>query len=204
MKGVWKEFTKGLVISNPLFVLVLGNCPALMMTMALDSSIGMAIGLAFVMFWSSMIISAMRKVIPNMVRIPVYIVIVASFVTMVDMAFHAYVPSIYTLLGIYLPLITVNCIVLGRMEVFASRNTVVLSVADSVGMAFGFGLAMLVIAIPRVLLGTGALTVAGNTLFTLPGLKDNPIGLLVLPPGAFLVIGLLHSLFRRLGVEKNE
>ncbi len=108
MKRIWKEFTKGFITSNGLFVLCLGNCPALMMSAAFDSAIGMAVGLAFVMFFSNMIISAMRSFIPNMVRIPIMIVIAASFVTIVDMAFHAYVPPIYALLGIYLPLITVN------------------------------------------------------------------------------------------------
>lgn len=204
MKRVWKEFTKGFVSTNPLFVLCLGNCPALMMTIALDSSIGMTVGLVFVMFWANLIISSMRRIIPNVVRIPVFIVIAASFTTIVDMTFHGYVPAIYALLGIYLPLITVNCNVLGRMEVFAQRNPILPSIADGVGIAFGFGLAMLMVAIPRVLLGTGKLTLFGANLLTLPILNEHPIGLLVLPPGAFLVIGLLHALFRRIGLEKSE
>ncbi len=204
MKRAWKEFTKGFVTSNPLFVICLGNCPALMMTIALDSAIGMAVGLAFVMFWTSMIVSVMRKIIPNVVRIPVFVVIGATFVTIVDLMFHGYVPAVWALLGIYLPLITVNCNVLGRAEVFASHNTVLPSIADGAGIALGFGLAMLIVAIPRVLLGTGSFTISGHTLFTLPVLHEQPIGLLVLPPGAFLVIGLLHALFRRIGVEKSE
>ncbi len=202
--STWKEFTKGFITSNPLFVICLGNCPALMMTIGLDGSIGMAVGLAFVMFWTGIFVSALRNYIPNVVRIPVMIVIGASFVTIVDMAFHAYVPAIYALLGIYLPLITVNCNVLGRAEVFALHNPVLPSIADGVGIALGFGLAMLIVAIPRQLFGTGALSFMGTTFLTLPVLDKQPIGMLVMPSGAFLVIGLLHALFRRLGVEKSE
>jgi len=108
MKRLWQEFTKGFITMNPLFVLVLGNCPALMLTIGLDGSIGMALALAFVMFWTSIIVSAMRNYIPNVVRIPVMIVIASSFVTIVDLALQGYVPTLYVLLGIYLPLITVN------------------------------------------------------------------------------------------------
>lgn len=204
MKRVWKEFIKGFVTTNPLFVLVLGCCPALMITIALDLVVGMTVGLAFVIFWTNMIVSSIRKIVPNVVRIPVFVIIDATFVTIVDLMFHAYVPVVWALLGIYLPLITVNCTVLGRAEVFASKNPILPSIADGVGIALGFGLAMLIVAIPRELLGTGGLTIFGHTLFTLPVLHEHPIGLLVLPPGAFLVIGLLHGLFRRIGVEKSE
>ncbi len=108
MKGVWKEFTKGFITLNPLMVLCLGNCPALMLTIGLDGAIGMGVALAFVMFWTSLIIATMRNFIPNVVRIPIMIVTAASFVTIVDMTLHGYIPLLYTLMGIYLPLITVN------------------------------------------------------------------------------------------------
>lgn len=204
MKRSWKEFTKGFISQNALFVICLGNCPALMMSIALDSSIGMSVGLAFVMFGTSIVISGMRNFIPNVVRIPIMIVTAASFVTIVDLVFHAYVPAVWVLLGIYLPLITVNCNVLGRAEVFALRNPVLPSVADGVGIALGFGLAMLVVAIPRQLFGTGSLSLMGKDFLTLPVLDKQPIGMLVQPQGAFLVIGLLHGLFRRVGIEKHE
>jgi electron transport complex protein RnfE len=204
MKRAWKEFTKSFITSNPLFVICLGMCPALAMTVGLDQTIGMTLGLTFVLFWTSMIIATIRNIIPNTVRIPVFIVIISTFVTIVDLTFHGYLPSIYPLLGIYLPLITVNCIVMGRAEAFSSHNPILPSVADGLGMALGFGLAMLVIAIPRVLLGTGSLTVFGNKLFSIPVLDETPIGMMVLPMGAFLVIGLIHALLRRLGVEKRD
>ena len=139
-----------------------------------------------------------------MVRIPVFICIAATFVTMVDLFFHGYVPAIWALLGIYLPLITVNCNVLGRAEVFASHNPIIPSIADGLGTGLGFGLAMLVVAIPRVFFGKGVFELFGNTLFSIPVLSETPVAIMVLPPGAFLVIGLLHGLFRRVGVEQHE
>ncbi len=204
MKIFWKEFTKMLVISNPLFVVCLGNCPALAITTALDSALGMAVGLTFCLFFTSMIVSLIRRAIPNVVRIPIFVVIGATFVTIVDLTFHSYVPSVWALLGIFLPLITVNCNLLGRAEVFAQHNGVIASVGDALGTGVGYGFAIVIIAFFRQLLGSGTLSVLGHNLVTLPGLKEQPIGLLILAPGAFLVIGLLHGLFRRVGVEKSE
>lgn len=203
-KGYWGEFSKGAIGSNPLFVMVMGMCPALAVTIALGNSIAYTSALGFVLLGTSIIVSSIRKIVPNIVRIPVFIVIVATLVTVVDLTFKAYIPAIWTALGVYLPLLTVNCIVLGRAEVFASKNPVSFSIADALGMTVGFGLAMLMVTIPRQLFGTGSLELFGNKFLTLPVLSEHPIGVLVLPPGAFLVIGLLHGLFRRLGVIKSE
>ncbi|MBT3362793.1 MAG: electron transport complex subunit RsxE [Chloroflexi bacterium] len=198
------QFKKGLISLNPLFVLVLGNCAALAVTLGVDASFAYSGGMAFVMMGTAVVVSIIRNVTPNIVRIPVYIIIVASFVTVVDLVFQAFLPDIWLLLGIYLPLLTVNCVVLARAEVFASKNGIALSVADALGMSVGFMFAMLVISIPRMILGTGEFILLGKTLFTLPVLSDNPIAIMVMPPGAFLVMALLHGLFRRIGVVKSE
>ena len=203
MKTCLKDFTKGIVISNPLFVLVLGLCPAMAVTIGIDRSIAYAGGLAFVLVGSSIIISLIRKIVPNMVRIPVFIVIIATLVTIVDLTFEAYIQEMWILLGIYLPLLTTNCIVLGRAEVFSSKNSCSRSIADSLGMTAGFAIAMLLVTIPRQLLGTGVIEWFGNELVSLPVLSEQPIAILVKPPGAFLVIGLLYGLLTRLGVTKS-
>ena len=204
MGKFWKEFAKGIVISNPLFVLALGFCPALAVSTSVDNAIGMSVGVAFVLLGSNLIVSAIRKAVPNIVRIPVFIVIIATFVTVVNLVFHAFVPSLYESLGIYLPLIVVNCIILGRAEAFASKNPVTSSIADALGVSIGFLLALLIISFLRELLGTGSLSLFGADLFTLPVLGENPMTLFILPPGAFLVMALLLALFRRMGVMKCE
>ena len=204
MGKFWKEFAKGIVISNPLFVLALGFCPALAVSTSVDNAIGMSVGVLFVLLGSNLIVSAIRKAVPNIVRIPVFIVIIATFVTVVNLVFHAYVPSLYESLGIYLPLIVVNCIILGRAEAFASKNPVTSSIADALGVSIGFFLALLIISFLREVLGTGGLSLFGNDLFTLPVLGENPMTLFILPPGAFLIMALLLALFRKMGVMKSE
>ena len=199
-----KHFIAGIVISNPLFVLALGFCPALAVSTSVDNALGMSVGVAFVLLGSNLIVSAIRKAVPNIVRIPVFIVIIATFVTVVNLVFHAYVPSLYESLGIYLPLIVVNCIILGRAEAFASKNPVTSSIADALGVSIGFLLALLIISFLRELLGTGSLSLFGVDLFTLPVLGENPMTLFILPPGAFLVMALLLALFRKMGVMKCE
>ncbi len=204
MGKFWKEFAKGIIISNPLFVLALGFCPALAVSTSVDNAIGMSVGVAFVLLGANLIVSAIRKAVPNIVRIPVFIVIIATFVTVVNLVFHAYVPSLYESLGIYLPLIVVNCIILGRAEAFASKNPVTSSIADALGVSIGFFLALLIISFLREVLGTGSLSLFGTKLFTLPVLGDNPMTLFILAPGAFLIMALLLALFRRMGVMKCE
>jgi len=204
MGKFWKEFAKGIIISNPLFVLALGFCPALAVSTSVDNAIGMSVGVAFVLLGANLIVSAIRKAVPNIVRIPVFIVIIATFVTVVNLVFHAYVPALYESLGIYLPLIVVNCIILGRAEAFASKNPVTSSIADALGVSIGFLLALLIISFLRELLGTGSLSLFGVDLFTLPVLGDNPMTLFILPPGAFLIMALLLALFKRMGVMKSD
>jgi electron transport complex protein RnfE len=203
MAKFWKEFCKGIIISNPVFVLALGLCPVLAVSNSLDNAFGMSAGVLFVLLGSNVIVAAIRKAIPNIVRIPVFIVIIATFVTIVGLVFEAYIPALYDSLGIYLPLIVVNCIILGRAEVFASKNRILYSIADALGASIGFMLALVIISFFRQILGSGELSVFGIALFKLPVLGENPMLLFVLPPGAFLVIGLLLALFRRTGVMKE-
>jgi len=203
-KRFWKEFSKGIIISNPVFILALGLCPTLAVTSSIDNAFGMSMGVIFVLLGSNIIISLIRKIIPNLVRIPVFIVVIATFVTILSLLFQAYFPPLYESLGIYLSLIVVNCIILGRAEVFASRNSVLLSIGDALGIGVGFALALFIISLIRELLGTGTLILFGKELVHLPGLMENPMSFFILPPGAFLVIGLILALFRWIGVIKNE
>lgn len=204
MSRFLKEFIKGIVISNPIFVLALGLCPALAITTSLENALGMSAAVTFVLLASNIMISAIRKFIPNIVRIPAFIIIIATFVTIANMVFQAYIPALHESLGIYLPLIVAYCIVLGRAESFASKNPVVNSTADALGIGVGFALALILISFLRETLGTGSLSVFGANLFTLPGLGEHPISIFILPMGAFLVIGLLLALFRWTGVIKSE
>ena len=158
----------------------------------------------FVLLCSNIVVSSIRKYVPAIMRIPVFIVIIATFVTIVNLVFQAFLPSLHESLGIYLPLVVVNCIILGRAEAFASRNPISASIADALGIGVGFALAIIIIALIREILGTGSLALGDSTFFTLPVLGEHPIAILALPAGAFLVIGLLLALFRRLGVAKND
>ena len=203
MARFWKEFAKGIIISNPVFVLALGLCPALAVSNSLDNALGMSAGVLFVLLGSNIIVASIRKAVPNMVRIPIYIVIIATFVTIVGLVFEAYIPALYESLGIYLPLIVVNCIILGRAEAFASKNRVLYAIADAVGASVGFMLALVMIAFFRQMLGTGEISVFDVELFKLPVLSEHPMIFFVLPSGAFLVIGLLLALFKRVGVLKE-
>jgi len=199
-----KEFIKGLIITNPVFVLVLGLCPLLAISTSIDNALGMSLAVFIVLMGSNVIIAAIRRIIPNIVRIPIFIVVIATMVTIVNLIFHANFPDLYKSLGIYLPLIVVNCIILGRAEAFASKNPIPNAAADALGITTGFMLALLMISSLRQTLGTGSLSVFGFLFFTLPVLGEHPIAIFILPYGAFLVIGLLMALFRRTGVMKSE
>ncbi|MDD4924080.1 MAG: electron transport complex subunit RsxE [Dehalococcoidales bacterium] len=203
MSGFAKEFKKGIVISNPVFVLALSLCPVLAVTNTLDKAIGMSGAFALVIIASNLIISLMRKMIPDIVRILVFIIIIATFVSIVEMLFQAYIPTIYSALGIYLSLLAVNCLILGRAEAFASKNKVSDSLADALGMSIGFCLALILISFFRELLGKGGITIFGNELFTLPVLGDHPISVFGMSIGAFLVMGLLVAFFKWIGVIKD-
>jgi len=200
----WKEFIKGLVISNPVFILTLGLCPVLAVTNSIDNALGMGAGVIFVLLCSNILISAIRRTIPALIRIPVFIVIIATFVTILSLVFEAYIPPLHESLGIYLSLIVVNCIILGRAEIFASKNSVLFSIADALGIGFGFTIALIIISLLREILGTGGLAVFGFNLFSIPVLSEHPMTFFISPPGAFLIIGLLMALFKWIGVIKGE
>lgn len=184
---------KGLLLENPVFVLVLGTCPTLAMTKDLISALGMGLAATAVLICSNIVISILGKIIPDSVRIPCYIVVIASFVTLVQMLIHAYVPDVYEMLGVFLPLITVNCIILGRAEMFAAKNNVGKSALDGLGMGLGFTLALLSIAIIREPFGAG--TFAGMDI---PFLKDHTIAFLAQAPGGFLVYGIMIAVVYKL------
>jgi electron transport complex protein RnfE len=204
--GFWKELIKGIIISNPVFILILGLCPILAVTDTVTNALGMGAGVIFVLLCSNVLISSIRKVTPSMVRIPVFIVVIATFVTILSLVFEAYLPPLNQSLGIYLPLIVVNCIILGRAEVFASKNPVLLSAADAIGIGIGFTMALVIISFIREILGTGRMEIFGRQLFNIPGLSIYPLKFFIDPPGpgAFLVIGIMMAILRLVGVMKNE
>ncbi len=204
MKEVFKNFKKGIIHSNPVLVLLLGLCPALAVSTSLDNAIGMTAAVLFVLLCANIIISLIRNFIPARVRIPVFIVIIATLVTIVDLSMQAFLPELSKSLGIYIPLIVVNCIILGRAEAFASKHKLMDSIADATGMVVGFGIAIVLISFFRQLFGTGNMSIAGVHLFDIPGLSDNPMAIFILPMGAFFVVGVLLASFRYLGVIPHE
>ena len=183
----------GIVTENPTFVQMLGMCPTMAVTTSAKNGIGMGLTTTVILILSNMMISALRKVIPDKVRIPAYIVIVASFVTIVQFLLQGFVPSLYDSLGIYIPLIVVNCIILGRAESFASKNNVWLSMFDGIGMGLGFTVALALIGSFRELLGAG--TIFGKQI--MPA-SFQPISIFILAPGAFFVLAALTALQNRL------
>ena len=194
-----KEFTKGFFEQNPVFVIALGLCPVLGVSSQVSNAIGMTAGVFFVLLFSNIIISMLRNVIPGSIHIPAYIVIIASLVTVTEMVMHAFVPAVYSALGVYLPLIVVNCIILGRAEAFASKNSTLDSALDAIGMSIGFGLAITLIAVIRELFGSGTITLFPVGTFTgvipIPWFYDNPVRVMALAPGALLVMGFLRAFF---------
>lgn len=180
---------KGLLLENPVFVLILGTCPSLATTTTVIGAIGMGLAAAAVLICSNVAISLMRNIIPDTVRIPCYIVIIAGFVTIVQMLMHAYMPELYELLNVYLALITVNCIILGRAEMFANKNSVVKSALDGIGMGAGFTIALLCMATIREIFGAGSF--AG---IEIPFMAEHTIDILVKAPGGMMVYGLLIAL----------
>lgn len=180
---------KGLLRENPVFVLILGTCPTLATTTTVIGAIGMGLAAAAVLICSNAVISMLRKFIPDTVRIPCYIVIIAGFVTIVRMVMNAFLPEMYELLGVYLDLITVNCIILGRAEMFAGKNSVGKSVLDGIGMGIGFTIALVAMATVREVLGAG--TFAG---IEIPFMIDHTIDIFVKAPGGLLVYGFLIAL----------
>jgi len=199
-----KNFLRGIIRSNPTFILLLGLCPTLAVSTSLDNAVGMSAAFTCVLLASNIIISLIRNHVPMRVRIPVFIVIIATLVTIVDLMLQGFIPALSKSLGMYIPLIVVNCILLGRAEAFASKNSTTNSIADALGIGIGFAWAMILISLIRQLLGTGKLDLFGRHLFTVPGLGDNPVTIFLLPMGAFFVIGVLLALFRWMGVSAGE
>lgn len=187
--SVWKNFIKGIIKENPTLVLLLGTCPTLATTDSVSKAFGMGLAAAAVLVCSNMAISALRKVIPDKVRIPCYIVIIAGFVTIVEMLMHAFVPDLYEALGVFLSLIVVNCIILGRAEMYANKNTVFDSAVDGLGMGLGFTFALLCMSSIREIFGNG--TWLG---YEIPVICNFKIPILVSSPGGFFVFGVLIAL----------
>ena len=190
MRKFVSQIARGMFTEAPPFKLVLGLCPALAVTTAAENGFWMGLAVIFVLAGSEVIISLIRKQIPEKVRIPVYIVIIATFVTIVDMAMKAYLPAMHAVLGIFIPLIVVNCVILGRVEAFASKNGPLLSLADSVGVGLGFTVSLMAIGGIRELFGTANLKLFGYALFG-SGLPFEPAVIMILPPGAFFIMGLM-------------
>jgi len=206
-KSLGKEFSKGLISENPVLRLVLGTCPTLAVTTSLVSALGMGLAATLVLACSNTAISLLRKVIPQKVRIPAYIVIIASFVTIVQMLVKAFVPVLDEQLGVYLPLIVVNCIILGRAEAFASKNPVAASLLDGLGMGVGFTAALMCMGLVREILGTGAIDLTSyidGLKIEIPVLKDTPFLIFILPPGGFFMFGMLMACVNALAEKKGK
>ncbi len=212
-KTLGQEFRKGLIKENPVLRLVLGTCPTLAVTTSVVSAVGMGASATAVLVCSNIVISLLRKVIPSKVRIPAYIVVIASFVTIVQMVVKAFLPSLNDQLGVYLPLIVVNCIILGRAEAFAGKNKVAASAVDGLGMGIGFTAALFCMGLIRETLGSGTFlsgiaSVNSGSGIAIPFISQNPMLIFVLAPGGFFVFGLLMACANKLaegrGLPKAE
>ncbi|MBN2693649.1 electron transport complex subunit E [bacterium] len=191
--SIIKEFTKGIIKENPVFVLLLGMCPTLGVTTSAKNGLGMGLATMFVLIASNLVVSSVKSLIPDKVRIPAFIVIIASFVTIVDLSMAAYLPALHSQLGIFIPLIVVNCIILGRAEAFASKNSPIASIIDGIGMGLGFTLALTLLGAVREILGSGS-------IFDFRFLPENANTMLlfVMPPGAFIALGFLIAIVNKI------
>lgn len=192
-----KIFKNGLIDENPAFVQVIGMCPTLAVTTSAINGLGMGLSTTAVLVCSNIVISLMRKIIPDKIRIPAFIVVIATFVTIVGMLLKAYVPALDAALGLFIPLIVVNCLILARAESFASKNGPIESAVDGIGMGLGFSMALTILGAVREVLGNGSLF--GLSLF---GASFEPVLLFILPPGAFLTLGFLLAGFNKLKNKK--
>jgi len=199
MKALLERLKNGLFSENPIFVQVLAMCPTLAVSTSLVNALGMGLSTMAVLICSNAIISAIRKFIPNKIRIPAYVVIIAGFVSAVDMFLAAYAPDLYKSLGLFIPLIVVNCVILGRAEAYASKNTVLNSIYDAIGMGLGFTLALSVLAFFRELIGAG-------TLFGIRVLPEmyEAANIMILAPGAFLTLGLIMAFLNDRNLKKGK
>ena len=192
----WKNFSKGFIKENAVFALFLGLCPTLGVTTSAINGLGMGLATTFVLVMSNLVVSLVKNLIPDKVRIPSFIVIIATFVTVVELVMRGYVPALFDALGLFIPLIVVNCLVLGRAEAFASKNSVWSSVVDGMGMGLGFTMALTVLGAVRELLGSGA-------FFGLKLISGDALLLFILPPGAFLALGYLIVLANMIKEKTN-
>jgi electron transport complex protein RnfE len=186
-----QNFTKGLLKENPILVLILGTCPTLGVTTSAFNGLGMGLATTFVLIMSNLVISLVKNFIPDKVRIPSFIVIIASFVTVVELVMQGFLPALFEQLGLFIPLIVVNCIVLGRAEAFASKNTPLSSTIDGLGMGLGFALALTVLGAIREFLGSGA-------IFNIKLIPGDLMLVFILAPGAFIALGYLMAITKRL------
>ena len=207
-KELLNEFTKGILRENPILIILLGLCPTLAVSTQVVNALGMGAGVIFVLLGSNIFVSLLKDFIPEKVRMPAYIVIIASFVTVVDLVMQAYAPSLSKSLGVFVQLIVVNCIILGRAEAFASKNNLTKSIADALGMGVGFTVGLLLISLIREVLGAGMITVfpigdfSGTIL--IPWLSSFPARVVALSTGALLVIGYLKAFFNWLEMRKTD
>ncbi len=192
-------FLNGILRENPTFRLVLGTCPTIAVTTSAENGVGMGLAATFVLIGSNAVISLLRNIVPQKVRIPVYIVVICTFVTIVQMLMQAYLPALYTSLGMFIPLIVVNCIILARAEAFASKNTVLLSMVDGLGMGLGFTIAITLIGCIRELIGVG--TVFG---YNVMGAGYEPMIMMILAPGGFIVFGSLLGIANAIGARMER
>ena len=193
-----ENFLKGIIKDNPVFVMLLGMCPTLGVTSSAFNGLGMGIATLFVLLMSNIVVSIIKSQIPSKVRIPAFIIIIASFVTIVEMVLEAYIPFLFEQLGIFIPLIVVNCLILGRAEAFASKNNILSSVVDALGMGIGFTIALTLLGAGREILGSGSIF-----NFSFVSEDANTFILFILPPGAFIALAYLTYLFNRVSAKMN-
>lgn len=200
MTTLTQEFTKGIVQENPVFRLILGMCPTLAVTGSALNALGMGVSVIAVLLCSNIVVSAVRNAVPAKVRIPAYIMIIATFVTIVEMVLSAFAPDLFEALGIFIPLIVVNCIILGRAEAFARKNTIGRSAIDALGIGLGYTISLTLLGAIREIFGAGS--ILG---YPIMGAAFEPMGVLAVAPGAFITLGVLlglfNYLFKRLGIE---
>ena len=193
----WSVFTRGIIKENPVLVMLLGLCPTLAVTTSAFNGLGMGISATFVLVCSNFVVSLVKDLIPNKIRIPCFIVIIASFVTLVDILLSAYIPNLHKQLGIFIPLIVVNCIILARAEAFASKSKFSVSMLDGLGMGIGFTLALVLLGSIRELLGAG--TIFG---FTITAGKLLPVLIMIMPPGAFIALGFILATVKKIEARR--
>ena len=192
------ELTNGMFSNNPIFIQALGMCPTLATTTSATNGLGMGMATLAVLIMSNIVISLIRKLVPSKIRIPVYVIIIAGFVTMIDLLMHGFLYDLWKTLGLFIPLIVVNCLILGRAEAYASQNSVFKSILDALGMGLGFAGGLILLGSVREILGAG-------TWFGLPLWGDAfNVFIMILPPGAFITLGLLAAMFNWMGISREE